>query len=168
MIPIGEDSATPNVSFYEYIQNFAFYTMHNQEYLKEKPSMVIWNAIDKKYTKAKKLKQDGYANKVAVKLRKYAFHIVDTQNAPAFESGNILYILGTGDYSYTINMLKTFLPINEINDITQDISLGRNQITNPALLNELYTQQASGITLILSLGNSYADYLKEKPFNYYK
>jgi hypothetical protein len=91
MLPYGADNLNP--TYYEYTQNFAFYVAHNQEYLIENANIVIENAIDKQFAKQSKMKQDGYANKVAVKLKKYAFNIVETQNAPKRASGTVLYIL---------------------------------------------------------------------------
>jgi hypothetical protein len=67
--------------------------MHNQEYLIENPQITIWNGIDKQYARQQKVKTDGHANQVAVKLKKYAFNVPTTKNAPSPYLQTELYIL---------------------------------------------------------------------------
>jgi hypothetical protein len=55
MIPVGPSS---DPSFYNYTKKFAFYVLHNQEYLIEDANIVIQNGIDKKYAKQVKRKPD--------------------------------------------------------------------------------------------------------------
>jgi hypothetical protein len=46
----------------------------------ENQKIEILNGIDKNYAKATIKKSDGFANQLAVKLKKYAFNITTVQN----------------------------------------------------------------------------------------
>ncbi|MDD3263101.1 MAG: LCP family protein [Candidatus Absconditabacteria bacterium] len=161
MLPVGSDKTNP--SNYSYINNFTFYVMHNQEYLIENPQITIRNGIDKQYARQQKVKTDGHANQVAVKLKKYAFNVPSTKNAPSPYLQTELYILGTGEYDNTIHMIKSFLAIDKIIDINEktleDTFIGPEEVIQ---------EQLSGTELLLILGNSYIDRVKGKRFDYYK
>lgn len=159
ILPIWSDNINP--SYYSYTQNFAYYVSHNQKYLIENANIVIWNGIDKAYPKQFGMKTDGYANQLAVKLKKYAFNIQDIENAPQIQTWTTAYILSTGDVSATIERLKTFLPIDSIVDITQTN-------TGTDLDTLFYQNQNSGVDLILDLGNQYINHLQTKQFDYYR
>lgn len=68
---------------------------HNQEYLIENQKIEVLNGIDKAYAKATIGKSDGFANKVAVKLKKYAFNVSTVQNFAQSLSGTTVYVLGS-------------------------------------------------------------------------
>jgi hypothetical protein len=80
------------------------------------------NGIDKNYTKQLGLKNDSYATQIAVKLKKYAFKIQDVKNAPETTTGTIVYVLSTGNMDGTIERLKTFLPIDQVINVSQNIT----------------------------------------------
>ncbi len=161
MLPVWSDKTTP--SNYEYINNFAFYVMHNQEYLIENPQITIWNGIDKQYAKQQRVKTDGHANQIAVKLKKYAFNILTTQNAPSPYLQTELYILWTGEYDNTVNMIKSFVAIDKVVDINE------YSIENPFTWPEqIIQEQLSWTELLLIIGNSYIDRVKGKKFDYYR
>jgi len=126
--------------------------MHNQEYLIENQKIQILNGIDKVYAKATIKKSDGFANQLAVKLKKFAFNITTVQNFSQPLTGTTVYILGTGDYQYTVKTLKNFVNIDSV-------------VTT---LDPLMIQQYTGVDMLLVLGNSYVDQLVSKPFSYYK
>lgn len=147
------DGGTPGeVSYYEYTKNFAFYVAHNQEYLIENQKIEILNGIDKTYAKTTIRRSDGFANQLAVKLKKYAFNISTVQNFSQTLSGTTVYILGTWAYQNTVKMLKTFVNIDDV-------------VTAP---DPLMAQQYTGVDMLLVIGNSYVDQLATKPFSYYK
>lgn len=147
------DGGTPgDVGYYEYTKNFAFYVAHNQEYLIENQKIEILNGIDKAYAKSVAKKSDGFANQLAVKLKKYAFNITTVQNFSQTLSGTTVYVLGSWAYENTVKMLKTFINIDEV-------------VTTP---DPLLVQQYSGVDMLLVLWNSYVDQLVSKPFSYYK
>lgn len=147
------DGGTPWVVwFYDYTKNFAFYVAHNQEYLIENQKIAILNGIDKNYAKKIIKKADGFANKIAVKLKKYAFTITTVQNFSQILTGTTAYILGTWEYVDTIKTLKNFIAIDMV-------------VTTP---DPILAQQYTGVDMLLVLGNSYIDQLVNKPFSYYK
>ncbi len=150
IIPYG---GTPGqIGFYDYTKQFAFFVMHNQEYLVENQTIAVLNGIDKEYAKAQLKKSSGFANQLAVKLKKYAFIISEVENFSETLTWTTVYILGSGDYQYTIKTLKNFVNIDTIVDI-------------PSLL---LSQQYTGTDIVLVIGNSYIDQLVIKPFSYYK
>ena len=141
-----------DVSFYDYTKNFAFIVAHNQEYLIENQRIEILNGIDKNFAKATLKKADWFANQLAVKLKKYAFNITNVQNFSQTLSWTTIYILGTGEYQYTIKTLKNFINIDEV-------------ITTP---DPLLLQQYTGVDMLLVMGNNYINQLATKPFSYYR
>ena len=159
ILPVGSDNVNP--TFYDYTRNFSYYVAHNQQYLIENANIVMRNGIDKNYTKQLGLKNDSYATQIAVKLKKYAFKIQDVKNAPETTTGTIVYVLSTGNMDGTIERLKTFLPIDQVINVSQNI-------TWVNLSEELYQQQLSGTDLILDMGNNYLNYLQTKKFDYYR
>ena len=127
----------------------------------ENANIVLRNGIDKTYTKQIGMKLDSYATQLAVKLKKYAFWIQDVKNAPQPSTWTIAYILWTGKTTATIERLKTFLPIDQVIDMTQSG-------TWTAFSDALYQQQLSGVDLVLDIGNSYLTKLQTKIFDYYR
>lgn len=161
ILPVWSDKTNP--SNYDYINNFAFYVMHNQEYLIENPQITVWNGIDKQYARQKKVKTDGHANQVAVKLKKYAFNVPTTKNAPSPYLQTELYILWTGEYEHTIHMLKSFLTIDKVIDINE------YSPEEPFLWpEEIFEEQLSWTQLLIILWNTYIDRVKWKRFDYYR
>lgn len=159
ILPIGSDNINP--SYYDYTRNFVYYVAHNQQYLIDNANIVMRNGIDKNYTKQLWMKNESYATQLAVKLKKYAFKVQDVKNAPQPISGTIAYIVSTGNMDGTIERLKTFLPIDQIINVSENI-------TGVDLSEEFYQQQLSGTDIILDLGNTYLNYLQSKTFNYYR
>lgn len=161
ILPVWADHI--NTAFYEYINNFWFYVMHNQEYLIENPQITIWNGIDKQYAKQQRVKTDWHANQIAVKLKKYAFNVPATKNAPSPYLQTELYILGTWEYDNTINMLKSFVAIDKV------VPFSERSPEEPFIWpEEIYQEQLSWTEILLILGNSYIDRVKWKKFDYYK
>lgn len=147
------DWGTPgDVSYYDYTKNFAFYVAHNQEYLIEDQKIEVLNGIDKNFAKTNLKKSDGFANQLAVKLKKYAFNITTVQNFSQTLSWTTVYVLGTWEYQNTVKTLKNFINIDEV-------------VTAP---DPLLFQQYTGVDLLLVMGNSYITQLVNKPFSYYR
>jgi len=151
MIPVGPSN---DLSFYDYIHKFAFYILHNQEYLIEDAKIVIQNGIDKKYANQVKRKPDGHAAAVASKLNKYAFKVINVENAQENLTGTTVFIIGTGEYEHTIETLRNFLPIDNV--------------VEPELGTGEFITMTTGAELVLVLGNSYLDRTDAGKFSYYK
>jgi LCP family protein required for cell wall assembly len=111
MIPVGPNNSA---SFYDYTKKFAFYVLHNQNYLIEDANIVIQNGIDKKYAKQIKRKPDGHANAIASKLKKYAFKVINVENTKQVLTGTTIFIVGTGEYQKTIETLRGFITIDDV------------------------------------------------------
>ena len=159
ILPIWADNVNP--TYYNYTQNFAYYVAHNQDYLIENANIILRNGVDKTYTKQIGMKLDSYATQLAVKLKKYAFSIQDVKNAPQPSTWTIVYVLWTGEIKATIERLKTFLPIDQVVDMTKNG-------TGSDFSDALYQQQLSGVDLVLDIGNSYLNTLQTKTFDYYR
>ena len=111
LIPNG---GTPsNISFYDYIQNFASFVAHDQWYLLENPRIMIRNAIDKSYASKSWKSPTWRAMKVAVKMKKYWFNIAGTDNAnePYEYTTAVVY---WDDYADTVKTLQKFFPITVV------------------------------------------------------
>jgi polyisoprenyl-teichoic acid--peptidoglycan teichoic acid transferase len=106
-------SIPSNISFYDYIHRFTFFVAHNQWYLIENPKILIRNAIDKNYASQNWKSSVWWANKLAVKLKKYWFNLVwvDNYEQPITQTTVITY---WDDYDKTIESLQFFLPINVV------------------------------------------------------
>lgn len=142
-------AALGKLEFYDYIKNFTFYVAHNQEYLIENPTIVIQNGIDKAL--AKKLRKDttGRANRVAVKLKKYGFNVIETENSDKPYDTTMVYIGGTGEYKDTIKTLQNFIP-----------TLQKDNVWTGQML--------TGGDISIILGNDYIQSLTGSSFSYEK
>ena len=61
----------------------------------ERAKISIMNGIDKTLAKKQVRKSEGFANDIAVKLKKYAFDVVDVRNFAQPISGTVAYIVST-------------------------------------------------------------------------
>lgn len=150
---IPDGGTAGQVGFYDYTQQFAFFVLHNQEYLIENPRIQVLNAIDKNFAKATIKKSEWFASQLGVKLKKFAFNIVDARNFSKTLSWTTIYIINTGtQYPYTIKTLKNFVNIDQV-------------ITTP---DPLMVQQYSWADMLLVIGNSYITQLASRPFSYFR
>lgn len=107
--------ATPSkIEHYDEMKNFAFYVVYNQKYLIENPSIKIINWIDKTIIKKTKNYNKKDVSKLAIKLKNYVFNIQELNNSKQIFPTTTLYKNWTWDYSETINLLKTFVDIDQI------------------------------------------------------
>jgi len=132
---LPNDATSYNVSFYDYTQNFLFFVAHHQEYLLENPRISLQNGISKSFARELRKQASWHASKLATKLKKYAFNIVDVDNSEEDHEETTIYIAGTGSYPVTIELL---------NDYFLDI-------TNIMTWQQLWT----GIDMAIVLWNSY-------------
>ncbi len=152
MIPVW--SNPPNVSFYDYTSRFAFFVLHNQEYLLEKAKIVIQNWIDKNYASQQKRKTNGYANQIGIKLKKFAFDIVGVENAKSTSTWTIVYLIWTWDYRKTADILRYFMHIDSVVEYSDQLTW--SQITS-----------ITWADMVIVLWNSYIDYFDPSQFSYY-
>ncbi len=142
-------STPSHLSFYDYINNFAFFVTHNQEYLIENPKILVKNAISKDYAYNNWKSPTGWANKVAVKMKKYWFNIgwIDNSEEKSTQTKVITYWY---KYDETIDTLQYFFPIN---------SIERWQVS---------TGQELEYDMELILGDDFIDHILQTPFSYEK
>ncbi len=149
IIPYG---GTPgNFSFYNYTKKFASYVIYHQWYLIENPRITILNGIDKSYAKKVLKKSEWFANQLAVKLNKYAYNVVKVDNFWQILWQTTVYMIWTWEYTKTLETLKTFFPIPNYQEPSEEIK-----------------QQRSGVDMLIVLGNDYIDRMSTTPFNYYQ
>jgi len=135
-----------NVSFYDYTQNFVFFVAHNQWYLKESSNIVIQNWIDAKVARSLWFSPSGHASNLAVKLKKYAFGVVDVKNSDSPLEQTSVYLSWELDKQYnTIEILKSFCDISNV-----------------------YTWQTleTWVDMLLILWNDYLEKMWSKSFNF--
>lgn len=145
LLPSG--STPSNVSFYDYINNFAFFVMHNQKYLIENPRITVQNGIDKQYARSLWKAPSGHALQMAVKLKKYAFDVIEIDNAEEPHEFSSVYVAGSGsDYARTLDLIRTFMTVDRVYE-GQPIGTGTD--------------------MILVIGNDYLD-RQTGAFNYNK
>ena len=148
-----------NVSFYDYIKNFASLIYHNQWFLVENSRIMIRNAIDKSYASSKWKSPTWRANKVAVKLKKYWFNIAGTENAVENVEQTTAIVYGD-DYDETIKALQKFLPINVVKTW--------QMLSDTLTWDEAYFQEELWYDMELLIWNDFIDYIKENSFSYEK
>lgn len=155
-----------NVSFYEYIQNFASIIFHNQWYLIENPRIMVRNAIDKSYASQKWKSPTWRASKIAVKLKKYWFNLAGTENSeePFGETTVIVY---WDTYDSTIETLKKFLPITIVKTWQVLTQLWSWEVLSGENL-DLQYQEDLWFDIELFIWNDFIDYILTNPFSYEK
>ena len=164
MIPNGWTPS--NISFYDYIRNFASFVAHDQRYLVENPRILIRNAIDKSYASKNGKSPTWWAMKIAVKMKKYWFNIAGTENSsePYEQTTVVVY---WNDYSGTISTLQKFFPITVVKTwqiLTPELTWENLELTEE----ELLEQQDLWYDMELYIWNDFIDYIKATPFSYEK
>lgn len=142
---------TAEISYYDIIKKFVFIIIHNQEWLLERKKISIQNGIDKTYARNNNIAPSWRANKAAIKIKKYWFDVIDVSNSEQIHEKTTVYVSGTWEYNATLDMIKLFIPISQIN--TGNIYLTGSKDTN-------------NIDFQLVLWNDFIDYLKENEFEY--
>jgi hypothetical protein len=150
MSVVVPNGATPSsVSFYDYINNFSFFVTHNQWYLFENARILVKNWIDKTHAYNNKKQPTWWANKVAVKMKKYGFNVASIENSEQ-KISQTKVIVYWDDYDETIGTLQYFFPINIIEK------------------GILMTWQELNYDMELILWNDFIDHIVQTPFSYEK
>jgi len=149
ILPIG--ATVGKISYYDLIQGFSDLVSHNQWYLNENATIRIFNTIDKTYAKKFSYK-DQIANKLWTKLKKYGFNISEIDNVTPSSSGTTIIITWTEKYTKTIETLRLFVNIDDIQINPATVDFSGNLLPN---------------SLDIYLWNTFADQFANKPFNFY-
>ncbi len=147
MVPNWSTPST--VSFYDYINNFSFFVTHNQWYLIENPRILVKNAINKTHAYNNNKRPTWWANKIAVKMKKYGFKISSIESSEQKFAQTTIITYGD-DYAETIEALQYFLPINNIQTWY------------------LATGQELSYDIELILWDDFIDHIVQIPFSYEK
>ncbi len=139
------------ISYYDFIQAFSNLVSHNQWYLNEKAPIRIFNAIDRTYAR-KFPYRDQLANKLWSKLKRYGFTINEINNATTSLSGTTIIITWAEKYTKTIETLRMFVNIDDIQINPATVDLSGQVLPN---------------SLDIYLWNTFADQVATKPFNFY-
>jgi hypothetical protein len=65
-----------------------------------------------------------FAGQLAVKLKRYGFNIVSTENTTTPFSGSYIIVNNIGNFDATLQALQTFLPISDIRYDTGSVLTG--------------------------------------------
>lgn len=144
-------SAEGEIEAYADMQYFAQIVTKDQWFLAEASPLTIYNASDKDLASTL-AHGDKIASKVAAKLNRYAFNIIQATNAPSVSTGTFIEVYGTWSYTNTIELLKKFVYVNEVKIMTGDVDTLGNPMTGG---------------LYLYLGNNYLNAVGNTEFDYY-
>ncbi len=119
LLPNG--STINNPSIYKYIQNYAFFALHNQWYQIENPSIEVVNAIGSNAPRTRYIRRVDAGIDMAVKLMKFNFNIQGSRflagrnNTKEQLEETIVKINGTGNtYPETLKVLNMILDIDRV------------------------------------------------------
>ena len=106
-----------------------------------------------------------FAGQLAVKLKRYGFNIVNTENASTPLSKSYISINNVGEYDATLQAIQTFLPITDIRYATGMATTGRDENGN-----EITIFDGNEISIYLGedylLGSEVLSGLVQKKFSY--
>jgi len=111
---IPEGAGPTNLSYYKKTQDFAFWVVHNQEFLKEWASIRILNWIDTDAARAQGYRINGVATVLGQELILKGFGIKKVINAPENHSNTFLAVPWTGSYVETVDALASFVDYTEV------------------------------------------------------
>lgn len=112
LLPAG--STYNDIGFYKYTTSFAQFVSSHHRFFKEHANIVLLNGIDMNYAQSLGFGRRWFANELSTKLVKYGFSIDTIDNADFTTSWNIVMLVGTGDYSGTLEALSEFIVIDEV------------------------------------------------------
>ncbi len=109
--------ATPgNINYYKHTKEFAFWVVHNQEFLLENAPIKVLNGIDKNRAKSQWYNIEGIATRLAIDLKAQAFNIADIKNHDEQIEKSIIYVQDKEAYQHTVDLLGIFVDIDEVRE----------------------------------------------------
>lgn len=118
LIPNGATVSNP--SNYKYLQNYAFFVLHNQGYQIERPSIEVVNGIGTNAPRSRYISRWSAGIDMAVKLKKFNFvvewsRMLAGRNSKEFSQDTVVRISGSGDqYPETLKALSMILDYDRI------------------------------------------------------
>ncbi len=147
LLPIGATAS--RLSYYNNIQQFAYYVIHQQPFLVEGARIVLWNGIDKEQLLPWQ-NMNGVIGDIASDLVKYGFNVVWIGNNNIKSITSSVIKVGTGEYDVTADLLRDFAPViydqtTAVSSLSGTLFSGSNEID----------MNYSGADLIMVIGNDY-------------
>ncbi len=154
-ILLPEWARAGRISYYNNIQQFAYYTIHQQPFLVENARIILWNGIDKEQLLPWQ-NMNGIISDIASELVKYGFQVTGIGNNNIKSTTSQLIKIGTGEYDVTADLLRDFAPVvydqaTAVNMLSGTLFSGSNEID----------MNYSGVDLIMVIGNDYLSKTKK-------
>lgn len=111
---IPEGARPSNLTYYNKTQDFAFWVVHNQEFLKESAEIRVLNGINLDEARAQGYKITGVATDLGRELLLRWFDIERVTNAPTDHATTKIAVPWTGSYVDTIDALASFVDYDEV------------------------------------------------------
>lgn len=104
------DARSDKIEYYDEMQTFTRFITQHPQMVKENVSIEVINAIDKELAKEHRMGKGKFDQQLATKLKRYGFNVIETMERADSLSVSTLSINNLGDYTATIEALKTFVP----------------------------------------------------------
>lgn len=148
---LPENSSGWVIEAYRDTKTFAKIVSSNPAFLAEDAQITIYNASDKEQSKLLPF-GDGIASKTAAKMRRYALDVQEVTNTDLISTWTFVEIYGTWIYDNTIELMKQFVPIQQV-------------ITYPDRINTQGVMKTWEVYLYL--GEDYIQNIGQKEFDFY-
>jgi hypothetical protein len=163
MLPMGADANV--IQYYQKMQTFTHFILSHSAFVRQKATIEILNGIDKSLARSKGMASTPFAGQLAVKLKRYGFNIVNTENASTPLSQSYISVNNVGEYEATLQAIQTFLPITDIRYATGMVMTGFDAYGNETTLFD-----GNEISIYLGedylLGSEMLSGLVQKKFSY--
>lgn len=107
--------ATPgNINYYKHTKEFAFWVIHNQEFLLENAPIKVLNGVDKDRAKSQNLPVEWVATRLAIELKAQAFNVADITNYESKLEKSIVYVQDKDAYKHTLDLIEIFVDVDEV------------------------------------------------------
>lgn len=153
-----------NISYYDEMKTFVTFILTHREFLNEWASVEVVNSIDKSVLNSHWLWRTSLATSLWAKMARYWLNVTNATNWEPVENSYITINM-VWDFTWTIEAIQTFLPIQDIRIDTWSVQEDYDEDWNI----EYWTDRAY-ITVVL--GNDYVlwnenfPWLVEKKFSY--
>lgn len=146
MLPM--DATPKDIQHYEDMQKFTQFITSHPQMIKEKTSISVVSAIDSQLAKDHRMGNTKFNDQLAVKLKRYWFNVIDSMIRADPMEYSTVSVNNIGDYTATIEALKTFIPDLRVEYNTWNIQSWRDENGNPITFVE-------GADITVILGNDY-------------
>lgn len=107
-------ATSENVSKYDEMKTFVTFLLTHRAFLSEWASVEVVNATDKSVLNSNWLWKSQIATRLWVKMAKYWLNVTNTATADTPEEHSYITINMVWDFTWTIEAIQTFVPINDI------------------------------------------------------